>query len=170
MTGGTNAPAAQPPQMGMTVLPGMAEQVGAFPTPQMQAPDHWEAQPLGQMRKGSWLVRGPNGEQADVSVLVFPDDVGGLLANINRWNDQIAAPPITAEQLAAMVKNNTIQIDGQPALFVFLEGTRGKSTAGAIFERGGGTWFFKIMGDSSLVARERENFRAFLDTVSFPTP
>lgn len=157
-----------PAQMGMTVLPGMAEQSEAFPSPDMQAPGHWEAQPLGQMRKGSWLIHGPDGQQADVSVLVFPGNVGGLLANLNRWNDQIAAPHLTSTQVAAMMERDTLEIDGQPALFVFLEGSRGQSTSGAIFERGGGTWFFKMMGDSALVSKEREAFKTFLDTVSFP--
>ena len=54
-----------------------------------KAPPAWEEQPASGFRKGSFLVRGANGETADVSVISFPATAGGLLANVNRWRDQL---------------------------------------------------------------------------------
>jgi hypothetical protein len=39
------------------------------------------------MRKGSWSI-GPADAAADLAVTVFPGDVGGRVANFNRWRQQ----------------------------------------------------------------------------------
>src|SRR5512146_2102542 len=58
------------------------------------APADWQAQPSDGMRKGSYLVAGSDGAKADLSVIAFPGDVGGDLANLNRWRAQIQLPPV----------------------------------------------------------------------------
>ncbi|MEO0797214.1 MAG: hypothetical protein AAFX93_18830 [Verrucomicrobiota bacterium] len=150
---------------GMTALPGMAAQAGAFVTPEWQAPSGWTAQPLGSIRKGSWKVTRANGT-ADVSVTVFPGDVGGDLANVNRWRGQIGLSPVTQDKLASEMQH--LDVGDAHAHLVQLDGPKGQSILGAIVPRGGGTWFFKMQGPTSLVNTERGSFSQFLSSVSFP--
>lgn len=160
---------SSPPRTGMTVLPGMAESAGAFAAPAMAAPPHWQAKPLGQLRRGSWDIPNPNGSAADMSVLVFPGDVGGLEANINRWRQQIGLGPETVADL------EEIQVDGRSGTFVRLEGNQPMpgstvplATLGWIVAVGEGTWFFKMTGEREHVLAEEPAFREFIDTVRFP--
>lgn len=157
------------PQTGMTVLPGMAESVSGFTTPQMVAPPHWESKPLGQLRRGSWDIPNPAGAAADMSVLVFPGDVGGLEANITRWRQQIGLEPAPLGEL------ELIEVDGRAGTFVQLIGTQPLpggaeplATLGWIVAVGEGTWFFKMTGERDHVLAEEPAFRVFIGTVRFP--
>lgn len=156
--------AAQSP---MTPLPGMREDAAAAGTPQWQAPDHWQAQTGSSMRKGSWRVTDEAGAQADISVLAFPGDVGGDLANVNRWLQQINAPSISEEELSRMREAGARVTDGHEGFTVWLEGDE-QFVYGAIIAVDGHTWFFKMMGAPAVVKQEREAFDTFLDTVQFP--
>ncbi|MGE9292043.1 MAG: hypothetical protein ACQKBW_00385 [Puniceicoccales bacterium] len=174
--GGTaaTAPAASTapgsgPSMGMTALPGMAEQAAAFDTPTWDAPADWEAQPLGTMRKGSWKVPGPNGTSAEVSVLVFPGNVGGDLANVNRWAGQVGLGAMPQARLdEERAKHSFTTASGEQGFYVHLDGPTGQSIAGAIITHGGASWFFKMMGDTALVQAQTPAFLAFVRSVRFP--
>src|SRR5438034_6334860 len=48
-------------------------------------PKGWKEQAPSAMRAGSFLVKGKNGQEADVSVIPLSGEAGGELANINRW-------------------------------------------------------------------------------------
>ena len=60
------------------------------------APAHWKPKAGSAMRKGSYAISGAGGAEADLAITAFPGDVGGDLANINRWRGQISLPPIAA--------------------------------------------------------------------------
>ncbi len=151
----------------MQALPGMAEQSAQFDSPTWTAPEGWQAQPLGSMRKGSWLIE-KDGQRAEVSVLVFPGDVGGDLANVNRWADQVDMAPLTPQELISMQEGNAIEVDKHPGFLVELTGPSGQSIAGVILPYHGATWFFKMQGDTELVNAEAVNFGRFMSTVRFP--
>lgn len=163
------ATATPEPQTGMTVLPGMAESTGAFAAPAMSAPQHWQEQPLGELRRGSWKIEVADAADIDVSVLVFPGSVGGLEANINRWRQQIGIPtgPLDNPQ--------ELTIDGKEGVYVKLLAdtpiaghSQPLATLGWIVSHQGGTWFFKWTGPRQLVEQEEPHFRSFLDSVRFP--
>ncbi len=154
-------------RLGMTELPGMAAQADAFPIPDMLAPAHWQPQALGSMRKGSLLLADDGGRTADMTVLAFPGDVGGLRANLDRWNEQIGNPPLDDAAFTTALSEGRRDIGGNEGVVVFLRGQAGQSTLGAIVPQGGGTWFFKMTGDTALVDNEREGFKPFLDSVVF---
>lgn len=149
---------------GMTATPGMVAQVSGFKTPAWQAPNAWQAKAPGSVRKGSWDVPGENGS-ADMSITVFPGDVGGDLANVNRWRRELQLPPIQEAQLQSIMQH--IDLPAGHAHLVFLEGPEGQSTHGAIVPQGNGTWFFKMKGDSEIVQQQKQTFLNFLNTVDF---
>ncbi len=155
--------------MGMTALPGLAEQAAGFQTPQWTAPADWEAQPLGTMRKGSWKIPGPSGGSAEVSVLVFPGDVGGDLANVNRWAGQVGLGPMTQAQLDAERQQHALTTaSDDTGFFVHFDGPGGQSVVGAIIPHAGASWFFKLMGDTATVQAQTPAFLDFVRSVRFP--
>ena len=134
------------------------------------APDHWKAKPASAMRKGSFAVPGEGGADADFSITAFPGDVGGELANVNRWRGQLQLPPVAESDLATA----TAHLDQNGLSFVIVdfanpEAAKAQRILGALVPYGGATWFFKLMGPDATVAREKEAFLAFLQSVKPPT-
>jgi hypothetical protein len=133
--------------------------------PSWQVPFHWEAQDLGSLRKGSWIVK-EGLAKVDISVLAFPGETGGILANVNRWAQQIGLKPILAEKLEDCVK--TYSVGQRAAHYVSLKNPETKeATLGVIVPLGQVFWFFKMMGNEALVRKEQESFNQFLKTVQF---
>jgi len=147
----------------MQQVPRLSEQTAQFNQPQWEVPDVWIEEPLGSMRKGSFSVKKENLE-AEITVLAFPGDVGGDLANINRWAGQIDAPLLESEE--DLKKLQTIDVDGYKGLWIRLVGPSQEILA-VIVSKDGDSWFFKMMGDAEIVTAEEDNFRAFVKSVRF---
>jgi hypothetical protein len=126
------------------------------------APAQWTPKKPSSMRKGSYDVTGPEGT-ADLSITAFPGDVGGDLANVNRWRGQLELPPVP--DLTGALQ----PIDANGLRFLVFDGANsGTRMLGAIVPREGETWFFKLTGPDALVAREKPAFLDFLKTVKAP--
>ncbi len=61
----------------------------------VNTPPGWETQPLSQMRRASFLVKGENGAVADISLVGLGPAAANVLDNVNRWLDQLGQPPIS---------------------------------------------------------------------------
>ncbi|MFH1496990.1 MAG: hypothetical protein ABII82_04110 [Verrucomicrobiota bacterium] len=123
------------------------------------APASWQAKDLGPMRKASYTV----GDEADFSVIAFPGEAGGDLANINRWRGQVQLPPLTEAQLAA----ETESVAGQGLTFTLVDFAGGGTRiTGAILPHAGQSYFFKLTGPDAVVAAARPEFIAFLQSVT----
>ncbi|MBK8859146.1 MAG: hypothetical protein IPN11_16170 [Opitutaceae bacterium] len=132
------------------------------------APAAWIAKAPGAMRKGSYAIRNEAGE-ADLSITAFPGDTGGLLANLNRWRGQIGLAPLAPAELEANLDH--LDANGLHFEIVDFAGTANGAPArilGAVLNRPGETWFFKLMGPAATVAGEKPAFAAFLQTVKAP--
>ena len=133
------------------------------------APPEWKSQPASAMRKASYAVEGEGGAIADVSITAFPGDVGGELANINRWRNQLQLPPVTAAELDGVVTRRSVSsLAVTIADFSGAGSASGQRLLGAIVPFGGATWFFKLTGPEALVAREKDAFLAFAGTLKTP--
>ncbi len=133
--------------------------------PSWEAPFHWQSQDLGTLRKGSWLVK-DGGAKVDISVLAFPGETGGLLANINRWAEQVGLQALEPESLNNVVQ--TYSVSDRSAQYVSLVNSKGGlALVGVIVPVGEVFWFFKMMGDTTLVEKEITAFHQFLKTVQF---
>lgn len=130
-------------------------------------PDHWQTKPAGGFRRGSFTIPGADGAEADLSIIAFPGDAGGLVENLNRWRGQIGL----AAETEAAVQASLEHIDGAGGLHfdvVDYAGTANDAPTrilGAVVNFGGESWFFKMMGPEALVAAEKPAFLAFLHTV-----
>ncbi len=131
------------------------------------APAHWESRPAAAMRKATYAIPGGKGAAGDLSVTAFPGDVGGEVANLNRWRNQLQLPPLTAADAAAAVTR--FSAHGLSVTLVDFTGGAAGSPArllGAIVPYEGATWFFKLTGPVELVAQEKPAFEAFVHTLS----
>jgi hypothetical protein len=156
---------AQPPFAGGTFPRAVAPAV-APPEEELtyDLPSGWVVGEASGLRKVSLGVE--HGDQrAEITVIDLGGVAGDKLANVNRWRQQINLEETTADKLAAEVKQ--LPLGKQTADYVELIGDK-KSILAAMLARGDQVWFFKMMGDTELVRRERERFESFVRSVRFP--
>ena len=160
--------APKEPQSGSTASPEAAAQKGI----EWTTPKGWREVAPTDMRVGSFLVDGKKGLSADVSIVMLGGPAGGELANVNRWRGQLGLAAITEAELPK--QSVKIAPGGRPMLmsnFVTpgpVIDTRYKKRLLAVtYARGGGTWFFKMMGEDALVASLEPAFLAFLKDLRF---
>jgi hypothetical protein len=145
--------------------------VGAEGAPKFtyKVPAGWREESATSVRLASFRVGEP-GEDAEVAVTRFPGEVGGMLANVNRWRDQVGLPPITDDQLGKEVQR--FDVAGTPGYYVDLTGPgaggRGPRELLAVgVMRGEYTWFFKMSGPAGVVSKQKAAFEEFVKSVKF---
>lgn len=166
-----NLPAGHPPiDMSKQSLPPGA--VAEAPNPQWTVPMDWQVGNPAPMRRATFLVKGADGQSAEISVSAFPGDVGGLLANINRWRGQIGLGPVAPDEVAALTSD--MEINGAKVTVVDFRGhspPAGKAQPQRMIvvtiPHTGDSWFFKMTGDAPLVETQKEKLMQFVESVRF---
>ncbi len=130
-----------------------------------KAPANWTAKAPGAMRRGSYTITDDRNNEADLSITAFPGNVGGELANVNRWRGQIELSPISEGELAGALTR--FEKNGLKFAVLDITGPT-QRTLGAMVPFNGATWFFKLQGPMNLVAKEKDAFMAFLNSVTPP--
>lgn len=159
-----SAPPSAPTDMAATAVPTASGEALTW-----TAPANWKAKPASAMRKGSYAIPGGEAGDADLSITAFPGNVGGTLANINRWRGQIELPPLTDSEISANTTHldpNGLHLDVVD--FSNPQAAKPQRILGAMVAHNGATWFFKLMGPDSVVAREKPAFMEFLQTIKTP--
>jgi len=137
------------------------------PAMRFMAPAGWQSEPAAGMREASFLITGPGGATADVSVVSFPGTGGDDLANINRWRGQLKLPPVSAAELPGQI--HPLAAAAGEFVVADMSGTGDKGEArilGAWLRRADRVWFFKVLGPSELVGGQKDAFTAFLKSVT----
>lgn len=131
-------------------------------------PKGWKETPAGGMRKAGFEVQDGDAK-LEITVISLPGAAGGILANINRWRDQVGLGKTTEEALGKEVRQLTVGgIEGFLVELIGPEDAAKRETILAVLTaHGGSVWFFKLKGDSKLAAREKQNFEAFVQSVRF---
>jgi hypothetical protein len=150
-------PAATP--MAAQTLPEGAVNRGA--EPKWTVPASWAATEGSSMRRGSFGIEAPEGA-IDIAITSFPGDVGGPLANVNRWRNQLGLPPIAAEALGDAYE--TVPNSHMPATLAAISNGE-TSTLAATIVHAGSSWFVKMTGPAAAVARERDGFLDFVRSI-----
>ncbi len=135
-------------------------------------PYRWAATPTTELRQGSFQADGPNGASADVSVVSFPGEAGGLASNLNRWRGQVELTPLPADDLRREAQPVTaggvdgIQVDyTAPAA-----SAKPSRILGAVFQLPDRAWFVKMTGPPAFVESQRQTFRDFVQSFRFTLP
>lgn len=138
--------------------------------PQLQwiLPNGWQEIAPSQMRVASFSVTDTNGETADIGVIPLPTG-GDELALVNMWRDQMQLPALTNETSTETVSvgNDSAKLFDIASDVPLIDGKFRARILVAMLTRGETSWFFKMDGEDSFVAVQKENFLQFLKSVSF---
>jgi hypothetical protein len=163
------------PKEGINVAMQSAS-AGLAPAPGSPAqwikPGNWIEQPLSEMRLGSFKVDGSNAASADVSVIAFPGEAGGLISNINRWRGQLQLAPLDEDQLSQTIQR--IEVDNVPTYLVDFQtaenAPKPSRILGAVLQTADRTWFVKMTGPPELIESQHQNFLDFVRSFRFTSP
>jgi hypothetical protein len=161
------APASATPAETQAAMAAQAVPTAGDDALNWAAPAHWQTGPAKPMRKATYLVPAPAGSTtgAELAVTAFPGGVGGNLANVNRWRQQLALPPITENDLPAALEHLHVG-DLHVEVVELVSPTEPRQRVlGAIVPVAGATWFFKLTGPDSIVATEKPAFVALLQSL-----
>lgn len=162
------AKAPEAPKAPMQANATMQAEAASFGQPKWaELPTGWSAGAPNAMRKGNWVVAGPGTSTGEVAVTVFPGNVGGITANVNRWRGQLGLAAATEADIAAAAQAGKVGPDaGQ--LFRFDSTDGKKSMVALLVPKSGSTWFFKFTGDREAVNAQSAAFLKFLATSQIP--
>lgn len=133
----------------------------AAPTPpsrglRWKTPPGWRERGASGMRAATLLP--PGRGRAEVTVVALPGDVGGELANVNRWRGQLGLPALDGAALEA-ARERLQSRAGSVSLYDFTsDGSPKTRLVAAAIRVGETTWFFKLMGEEGATAAARPAF------------
>ena len=162
-------PASHPPIDGMNATAPVPA-VAAGDKPAWTVPADWKEGQLAQFLVAKFVIQGTGDATAAVNVSQLAGDGGGLLANINRWRAQLGQTPLTDADIA---KLPTIDASGAKATVADFSGVDPRSgkpsrLVGVVLPLGGQTWFYKLMGDASVVAQQQDALIKFVQSAKYP--
>lgn len=146
--------------------------VASVPTPDnpgfaYTVPEAWELMPASRMVLLTMQTAGTEREDTvSISSSAFPGEVGGKLANINRWRRQLGLGPV--EEAEAMALIQPLTISGAEAWQVSMsnESAGAQMVVSAVFHDGK-TWFFKMVGMTEPVNGQLDNYNSYLSSIQF---
>lgn len=123
-------------------------------------PAHWkpESDTSGILAASFTASNAHGGARATATSLL--NDGGGLLANINRWRDQLGLGPI-----ASIQEQPLVDLGGGAVLVDLSDAQATRRMKAAIVGSGPQTWFFKLTGSPSSVEEESPHFERLVRTV-----
>jgi hypothetical protein len=153
---------------GMNGNATMQAEVASFAEPKWgPIPNNWLASTPNPMRKGSWSISSADGLKAEIAVTVFPGDVGGDTANVNRWRGQLGLEKASEDQIKS--EQRLITVGSLTGKIYHLRSSDGKkSTSAIILPKDNATWFFKLTGDGSVVESTEESFLQMVTQTQLP--
>lgn len=157
-------PPITPPSADMsqqTLPPGA---MAVTPNPTWAVPKDWKEGKISSMRRGSWVATGAEGQSADIAVTVFPGDVGGHLANVNRWRGQIGLPPV--DEAKANEATITLEFNGLTTTIVDFSSDTQRMIVATIRHEGN-SWFVKMTGGKAVVEAQKAAFDEFVKSIKF---
>ena len=146
-----------------------APSVGAA-KPGWEVPTGWKEVPGGQFLVAKFAVGGATNTQTSVNVSMSTGDGGGLLANVNRWRNQLSLGPLAEADLAKEIQ--PLDLPAGKASLADITGPNasdGQQTRllAVVVPRPGETWFYKLMGSAPVVQQEKDAFMKFVQSVKY---
>ena len=164
-------PPSHPPIDGMSMPAASGGDASAEAHPKWQVPAGWKEASAGPFLVSKFLVTGEGSAQASVNVSTSAGDGGGLVANVNRWRQQLGLGAMPEAELGNSL--TSVDVAGGKATLTDMTGKDPKTgdparLIAAIVPRQGQTWFFKLMGDAKVVEREKDAFTGFVRGTEYP--
>lgn len=138
--------------------------VSAFP---WSVPPGWIEVERDQSARIATFVIERLEDPMEVAVTRFPGDVGGLLANVNRWRAQIGLPPIGPDELSEV--SETFSNPGFEGHTMHFQGEQSHMLVGSIFEPAANrTWFVRVVVPPEIAAMIRAEVFQFIRSFGAP--
>jgi len=158
------------PDISGTLPPAAPTAPAGKPQPNWTVPAGWQEISGGPFLVAKFTIAGAGNAQAAVNVSASVGDGGGLAANVNRWRKQLGLSELTSDELAKSVA--AIATAAGPATLVELAGTDARTSqpaalVGAMVPQAGQVWFYKLMGDATIVGAQKEAFLQFVRGVKY---
>ena len=100
--------------------------------------------------------------QAEIAISAFGGNVGGILANVNRWRGQVKLPPVATEA-EARKDIRVMDVNGRKIEIVDLTGS--ERTLVAIVPGDGQLYFFKMTAPADVVAKRQAAFEQLVKPI-----
>jgi len=133
-------------------------------------PAGWQAVPPAQFLVAEFSVPGTGGGKAEVNVAAMGGNGGGLLPNVNRWRGQIGLAALSDDDLSRVTQQMDILGGTAPQVdFTGVDARTGAPTrlVAVIVSQDGQTWFYKLMGDTRIVAQQKSAFTKFIQSANY---
>lgn len=118
-----------------------------------EVPDGWVLDPTPrQMRIATYIADAPSGP-IEIAITRFPGDVGGVLANINRWRGQMGLEPVSESGLESTISR--FDAPGFSGYETRIDSDRGAMIAVGVHDQTiDQTWFLRATVDNAQAADE----------------
>ncbi len=128
------------------------------------SPPGWREQPPSTMKQVSYQISGSAGN-AEVYVVELAGDAGGLVANVNRWREQIGLPQVSDSAVRSQAKSGT----GASGNFQWYEiinpGNPSNAIYAAVLTLPPSTIFVKMVGPAGTLQEQRSAFVTFSGSI-----
>lgn len=131
-------------------------------------PEGWVQVETGRMQRMTLQAGTPPNAVADVSLSAFPGDVGGVLANVNRWRRQVGLGPVAEGALEGIVKEQAMAQGMGWRVDFTGSGAEPLRVVVTALGHGGETWFIKMTGAPAVVEGEIAAYNALLASLRLP--
>ncbi|HEX8521608.1 MAG TPA: hypothetical protein VF669_05070 [Tepidisphaeraceae bacterium] len=133
-----------------------------------RVPAGWKEQQSSQQMRFATFVVNEGNPPVEFTVIPLGAEAGELLPNLNRWEGQLGLPSSSKEQADKIVKHT--HINGLHADVVDLTSADSASPRqrmlAAIIPHAGRVWFFKMVGPEPIVSAQKQNFDAFMNSLT----
>lgn len=127
-------------------------------------PDGWSEEAGSGLRIAT--LRPAKYPSIEVTIVALEGEVGGELANVNRWRGQIGLPPVDA--VALDVARKKVASRAGEVVVHELAGPSGTGIiAGIVPSRGTYTWFIKLTGDTASLPSVKASFYRWIGGLRF---
>ena len=134
--------------------------------PKWEIPASWQPGKISSMRRASYVVKGDGDKIAEIVVTVFPGDVGGLVANVNRWRGQIGLAPAAPEEIAGLTTKLTVAGEAATQVDFKNDATSARMIVVTV-PHTGNSWFYKLTGNATVVEAQKADFIKFVQSVKY---
>lgn len=130
-------------------------------------PSAWEELEPGNMLMANFnVIDSSKNKSTNISISMFPGNVGGIENNVNRWRNQINLKPQTMVEISKYIQDTTLPLLGD-AQIVNLNNPQNNQGMKVVIipNQNNQTIFVKMMGEFDSVSELDYEFNIFLQSI-----
>ena len=130
------------------------------------SPKNWIKKVPGNMRLASFDAFDANNKISDISITMFPGNVGGIENNVNRWRKQIGLTEQSLEEILKKTEQKEFPLLGDALIFTLNNDKNNKGIIAVMIpNQNKQTIFVKIVGDLNSILELKYEFDLFCQSI-----